>query len=425
MEEVSDHPLGDTDSAAQEASYVCPLDLSQPPALLHEEIIGQATNEEFIKSAKFSPDGSSVVTCSESNYLTFWSVPEETVKSASYFPAESGTTGAAADATTGSKLQLTNAMDIGESIYDCVWYPHMSASNPPTCCVLVSSRDHPVQLWDTLSGKIRCKYTAFDHMDEIEAAQSISFNLAGDKIYSGANRVIRIFDAANPGRQETNVPTCRTRKDKFGQKGIISAISFCPDFSGLYAAGSFSQNVGLYAENTNKRQALVQPLGMGITHLKWSPCGYYLWAGGRKKSEIICIDIRMSKREVGRVDRPLASNQRVSFDIDPWGKYLVTGTQDGEILAYRTETFELASRVGYSYETNKSRLVRDCINSATIHPFSSLLVTASGQRHFDETYDDDVNDQNTTGNPEAKPMKYSSGLQLWSLPKLLLGHLQY
>ena len=33
-----------------------------------------------------------------------------------------------------------------------------------------------------------------------------------------------------------------------------------------------------------------------------------------------------------RVQRQLDSNQRVSFDIDPWGKYLISGSQDGRFI---------------------------------------------------------------------------------------------
>jgi WD40 repeat protein len=29
------------------------------------------------------------------------------------------------------------------------------------------------------------------------------------------------------------------------------------------------------------------------------------------------------------------------FDLDPWGKYLATGSQDGSVLIYDTSSFEL------------------------------------------------------------------------------------
>jgi WD40 repeat protein len=407
----------------------CPLDLAtKSPQLIHDEVICQATNEEFVKSTKFSPDGSCIVTGSESNFLTFWNVDPSVVASNSYYPmATNDASEIDGNIPLGSNLNLTNAINAGESIYDLAWYPLMNAQSPATCCVAVSTRDHPVVLWDVITGELRCKYTGYDHMDELESAHSLAFNLTGDKIYCGANRVIRIFDAAMPGRQETNVPTCKSRSDKFGQKGIISAISFCPDYSGLYGVGSFAQSVAIYAENTNKRVAMIQSLGMGITHLKWSPCGHYLWSGGRKSSDVICSDIRMTKREVGRVTRTLNSNQRVSFDIDPWGHFLVTGTQDGKVLVYDTASFELTSSVDCTSDPAGPGFARDCVNSATLHPYSSLLVTATGQRHFDDTYGEygdgeDINAQEHTDSSSRidcskHTTKYSSGLQLWSLPK--------
>lgn len=42
----------------------------------------------------------------------------------------------------------------GEVVYDMCWYPQMSSQDPASCCVLSSSRDHPVHLWDAFTGEV-------------------------------------------------------------------------------------------------------------------------------------------------------------------------------------------------------------------------------------------------------------------------------
>ena len=52
--------------------------------------------------------------------------------------------------------------------------------------------------------------------------------------------------------------------------------------------------------------------------------------GGRGHPDLVCWDLRNTRTELGRVKRPLNSNQKMTFALDPWGKYLATGTQDGQ-----------------------------------------------------------------------------------------------
>ncbi|KAG6584031.1 Telomerase Cajal body protein 1, partial [Cucurbita argyrosperma subsp. sororia] len=215
----------------------------------------------------------------------------------------------------------------GESVYDFCWYPYMSASDPVTCVFANTTRDHPIHLWDAASGELRCTYRAYDAMDEITAAFSISFNPAGTKIFAGYNKLVRIFDLHRPGRDFGQHSTLQGNKE--GQTGIISAIAFSPTHNGMLALGSYSQTTGIYREDNMELLYVLHGQEGGITHIQFSKDGNYLYTGGRKDPYILCWDIRKSVDVVYKLYRSSEhTNQRIFFDIEPCGQHLGTGDEN-------------------------------------------------------------------------------------------------
>ena len=49
--------------------------------------------------------------------------------------------------------------------------------------------------------------------------------------------------------------------------GIISCLDFSPDYAGLYAAGSYSHNVGIYDETTNDLCLKLTGIKTGVTQV--------------------------------------------------------------------------------------------------------------------------------------------------------------
>lgn len=61
----------------------------------------------------------------------------------------------------------------------------MLSAEPATSVYVSTSRDHPLHMWDAFTGELRATYRAYDHLDEVVAANSVCFNTAGDKIFAG------------------------------------------------------------------------------------------------------------------------------------------------------------------------------------------------------------------------------------------------
>lgn len=357
---------------ASEAEYSWPqLRFDLPPRRLYH-FAGQfrsaaaaasASAGNFLKGVKWSPDGSSFLTSCDDNSLRLFYLPEEAYSTEAEHPAEAAVGG---EDSYGASIQVNE----GEPVYDFCWYPYMSVSDPATCVFATTSRDHPIHLWDATTGELRCTYRAYDAMDEITAALSISFNSTGTKLFAGYNKAIRVFDVHRPGRdfeQHSLLKGCE------GPTGIISSISFSPH-NGMLAVGSYSQTTAVYAEsNMEPLYVLHGQLG-GVTQVLFSKDGNYLYTGGRKDPYILCWDIRNTVDIVYKLYRSSdTTNQRIHFDIEPCGRHLATGGQDGMVHIYDLQGGQWVTAF---------QAAADTVNGFAFHPYLPLATTSSGHRRF-------------------------------------------
>ncbi|KAJ1976958.1 hypothetical protein H4R34_003784 [Dimargaris verticillata] len=276
----------------------------------------QATGrgQEFncFRAGHWSPDGAFILTSSHDQCARVFQLPETVLTGIQ--PAE-----------LAPFLTIREA----EGIIDCRWYPFTNYYDPSTWCFLVSTRDHPMHLWDAYMGHVRCTYIAQDQREQVIAPTATQFNLDATKIYGGFHNHIQIFDIARPGKSMDVIPITPTRRSQQGQKGLVSAIEFNPDHSGLYAVATFANTVGLYSEKTNELLYLKKlPNGTGVTQAAASAIS------NRKHQQLYCWDIRNSGEFLYHLERPLYTNQRLVFDIDSAGETLVTGWQDGAVALH-------------------------------------------------------------------------------------------
>ncbi|KAJ1970549.1 hypothetical protein H4R35_005799 [Dimargaris xerosporica] len=255
------------------------------------QVTGRSQEFNYFRAGHWSPDGAFILTSSHDQCARVFQLPETVLTGPQ--PAD-----------LAPFLTIREA----EGIMDCRWYPFTNYYDPSTWCFLVSTRDHPMHLWDAYTGHVRCAYSAQDQREQVIAPTATQFNLDATKIYAGFHNHLQIFDIARPG--------------------LVSAIEFNPDHSGLYAVATFANTVGLYSENTNELLYLKKlPNGTGVTQVKFSPCGHYLYISNRKHQQLYCWDIRNSGEFLYHLERPLYTNQRLIFDIDSAGETLVAGWQ--------------------------------------------------------------------------------------------------
>ncbi|KAJ8310870.1 hypothetical protein KUTeg_012735 [Tegillarca granosa] len=239
-------------------------------------------NDNYLRGCKWSPDGTCLLTNSNDNKLRLFDLPAQLYE---------------------EKLQdipeMTSVLQIKEcdTIYDYCWYPQMTSKDPETSC--------------------------------------LGFSCNGQKLYCGANKMIRIFDIDRPGKH-------------FGQSGIISCIIPNPGDTRIIAAGSFNRSIALYNHEAKNMLCMFEGQQGGVTHMVFSPDGTKLFSGGRKDPEIICWDLRNPGQILFVALRQVETNQRMYFELD------------------------------------------------SLNPVHPVIATSSGQRHFPELADSDDSDNDVT-----------------------------
>lgn len=360
MEGVSEEP-----AAVDEGDIFWSYSFSQVPQYLSGSWSEFSTrSENFLKGCKWAPDGSCILTNSADNVLRIYNLPPEL-----YSESEQ---------VDYAEMVPVLRMVEGDTIYDYCWYSLMSSTQPDTSYVASSSRENPIHIWDAFTGELRASFRAYNHLDELTAAHSLCFSPDGSQLFCGFNRTVRVFSTSRPGR-DCEVRTTFAKKQ--GQSGIISCLAFSPA-QPLYACGSYGRTLGLYAWDDGSPLALLGGHQGGITHLCFHPDGNLFFSGARKDAELLCWDLRQPGHLLWSLSREVTTNQRIYFDLDPSGQFLVSGNTSGVVSVWDISgAFSDCKQL----EPVMTFLPQDdCTNGVSLHPTLPLLATASGQRMFPE-----------------------------------------
>ncbi|KAG8867729.1 hypothetical protein FRC20_005064 [Serendipita sp. 405] len=346
------------DATVQYPTY----NISRPPSQVLDIELGPCC-----RSAKWCSDGEAILTGNEDRFLDVYSVDEQ-----SDSPDDN-------QSPSLSKRSFRQ----GSPIYETAWYPYATPRNPSTYCFLASLRDTPIRLVDATDGRLRASYKIVDHRERFVAPHSIAFNLTAQKFYCGFLDAIEVFDLSVPG-EGTRLHTIPSKKSRDGLRGIISSLVFCPDHSGLFAAGTFSSSIGMLSEDTGGQILMYLDDVKGpVSQLLFHPTNpRLLFARFRHEQSLYVWDVRNTSQCYSSLKGPITSsqpsNQRRYFDIDSSGRWLVDGDQDGNINIYKVDTLQSENKSVLSFRAHE-----DAISTAVFRPTKAMVLSVSGSRRFD------------------------------------------
>ncbi|RXK39047.1 hypothetical protein M231_03671 [Tremella mesenterica] len=326
-----------------------PREISSLPA---NRLSGDEDN--FFRSAKWCSDGSAILTTAEDRTVRIIPTPGE-------------------ERILGEIKHIPQP----DAVLGAIWYPSASSLTPETYCFTVSVRDTPVRLVDATTGLVRASYPIVDHREQFVGPHSMAFNTSATKLYCGFQNAIEVFDVAMPGYDTSDrIKTSFNKKDPGAQRGIISALGFSYDYSGVYSAGSYDGTVSIYDEDINTPVLHLEGVeGGGVTQTTFHPLSsQILFVASRRSTAIEIFDLRNPLQPILSLPQMGNTNQRLNFDVDPWGRYLIAGDENGFVKVWDI------SQGGNEVTIFEEKLHDAPIPSTQLHPLFPRLLTISGTR---------------------------------------------
>ncbi|KAH7414093.1 WD40-repeat-containing domain protein [Phaeosphaeria sp. MPI-PUGE-AT-0046c] len=239
--------------------------------------------------------------------------------------------------------------------------PRFNLNDSNTTHVLISRRDRYITLhnalWDISNdssitsrpsspiniAQPLTSYKLINALTEaVTAPLSLTYSAFGTHFFAGHRNCIATFDLSHPDKPILNIPTIPSARSKLkgggrGFKGWISALSLSPPSGrasdGLLAAGARTRNIGIYDAASGQEvttfslpgtidgkkvasAALQHIVGDGVSQLKYSPCGTYLYVAERSSDALLIYDVRNFALALGYcVGRNAGTKQKLGFDV--------------------------------------------------------------------------------------------------------------
>ncbi|KAI0392863.1 hypothetical protein F5Y17DRAFT_333791 [Xylariaceae sp. FL0594] len=414
----------------------------------------------YFENAQWTADGTTVLTYSSSHLVSGYILPEDLLS----------------ERDGPHTLQAQAHIQLPEPSNVLSGAPYFSLAEPWTQQVLVSARDHPLQLFYlapsadiTHSPSPIASYPFTKaRSEDFLAATSLLWPSPGTHFIAGNRNFLARFDVQRTGEEPVNrvrtIPSDRhlSKGGGVGMRGIVSALGGQPmngeTGASLVAAGTWTRWVGLYdfaqAGNCVATWSITGAAeetaaggaggigGDGITQTIWSPCGRYLIICERKSRGALIYDVRVTGKLLGYLTgRNALGNQRVSCDVFPGvdgnaGFEIWSGTSSGAVNVWEAVgTTEGPSSPTWAWDAHQST-----VGSVCLHSSGSVVATCAGSWEFADE-DSDLSHRRrsssqassqstrTSSDPDDSPAdtfhmgrrNKESSLKIWSLAGLPAG----
>lgn len=244
-------------------------------------------------------------------------------------------------------------------------------ANADDSLLFICSKDNSIRSLKLSDGTVDESYVIKNHLDNIINPIFISIDQYGLNLYCGG-AFIKKIDLITNKQINIQIPS----------KQMASCSSF-HYLNSAYLIGSYDKKILLYDYNSDKCiEEYSQSCSVNQIEFSKRDSNYF-YVGYRYSNSMKLFDIRMMNQYICEWYRDTKTSQRINFCLDEEEKYLFSGGVEGYCLGY--DLFNGKCLCHFVVDEGS-----ECVNN--VDYCDSILLTTTGQRHFD--INTDTNDNN-------------------------------